>query len=108
MEKELILEAVKAASGSPQRKFRQSYELIINLKDIDLKKPEHQINLFVPAPHQKGRKVNVCIFCGPEMAEQAKAVCDKVILLEEFGRYDKKQAKKLAEEFDYFIAQANV
>ena len=71
MEKALILETLKEAKDSKKRKFAQSYDLIITLKDLDLKKPEHQLNLYVPIPHQKGKKVNLCIFCGPELAEQS-------------------------------------
>ena len=45
-----------------------------------------------------------------ELAEQAKKTCQKVVLNDEFKLYaqDKKKAKKLAEEFDYFLAQANM
>ncbi|MBI5073344.1 hypothetical protein HZA99_06005, partial [Candidatus Woesearchaeota archaeon] len=47
---------------------------------------------------------------GPELKEEAEKVCDKVILQQEFAGYatDKKKAKKLAQEYDYFIAQANI
>lgn len=109
MDKELLLQTIQSAKNSSKRNFLQSYELIINLKDIDIKKPEHQLNLFIPLPHQRGKKIKACAFCGPELLAQAKEVCDRVILSEEFDKFkSKKEIKKLATEFDYFIAQANV
>ncbi len=44
------------------------------------------------------------------LLDEAKNVCDKVILSDDFDAYakDKKAIKKLASEFNYFIAQANI
>ena len=45
MKKENILKALKKAKeGSQKRNFKQSFDLIINLKGIDNKKAEHQID----------------------------------------------------------------
>lgn len=110
MDKEQIQAAIaKAKDISEKRNFKQSYDLIINLKGIDLKKPEHQIDTFITLPHARGKKVKVCVLAGPELAEQAKEVCDSVILSDTFERYkDKKEIKKIANNFDFFIAQANI
>lgn len=109
MNKALILQTIQEVkNSSKKRNFLQSYELIINLKDVDIKKYESQLNLYIPLTHPKGKKVKVCAFCGPELLQQAKEVCNKVILSDEFERYQKKEIKKLAEEYDYFIAQGNV
>ncbi len=108
MDKETILRTIKEARGVKQRKFKQGIELIINLKDVDLKKPEYQVNQYLQLPHGRGKKIKICIFCGPELSQQAKANCDKAILLDEFDRYKKNEVKKIAEQHDYFIAQATV
>ena len=50
----------------------------------------------------------ICAFVGPETYEEAKQVFDKVVLVDEFSQYDKKKAKKLAREYDFFVAQANI
>jgi len=111
MDKKTILEALKKLrEKSKKRNFLQSVDLIINLKDLDLKKPEEQIDFFATLHHPTGKKRKVCALVGPELFEEAKANCDKVILSEEFDKYskDKKLIKKLASEFDFFIAQANI
>lgn len=110
MDKEQIQAAIaKAKDISEKRNFKQSFDLIINLKGLDLKKPEHQIDTFVTLPHSRGKKVSVCALVGPELEGQAKEICDSVIVSDNFEKYkDKRDTKKTANGFDFFIAQANM
>ena len=110
MDKEQIQSAIsKAKDTSEKRNFRQSFDLIINLKGLDLKKPEHQVETFVTLPHARGKKVKVCALVGAELESQAKGIFDSVILSDNFDRYkDKKEVRKIANNFDFFIAQANI
>ena len=110
MDKEQIQSALaKAKDISDKRNFKQSFDLIINLKGIDLKKQEHQIDTFITLPHSRGKKVKVCALVGAELGEQAKNVCDFVVMSDNFDSYkDKKEMKKIAGSFDFFIAQANI
>lgn len=110
MEKNEILETLKLVKeSSKKRNFKQSYDLVINLKDIDLKNPEHQINLFVSLHYSRSKKVKVCALVGPELLSEAKSICDEVISVENFSKYaNKKEAKKLANKYDFFIAQATI
>lgn len=96
-------------SISEKRKFVQAVDLIINLKNLDLKQPDQQIDLFVQIPHAS-KKNRICCFCGPELLPNAKQNCDLAIATDEFSRYqgDKKAIKKLASDYDYFFAQANI
>jgi large subunit ribosomal protein L1 len=102
------LELVK--KNSPERKFKQSYDLIINLKDLDLKKPDQQINTWSVTRYGKGKPVKTCALVGPELTDQAKENCDTVIPQADFPKYaeSKQLTKKLAKEHDFFIAQANI
>jgi len=110
MNQELILEALKKVrSESKKRNFNQSIDLIINLKDLDLKKPDQQVDFYAHVNNSTGKKLRICAFVGPEMKDDAKKVVDTVITPDEFPKYSKKkEAKKLANEHDYFIAQANI
>lgn len=110
MDKEQIQAVLaKAKNISNKRNFKQSYDLIINLRGLDLKKQEHQIDTFITLPHSRGKKAKVCALIGPELEEQAKGICDSIILSDNFEKYkDKKEAKKIANSFDFFIAQANI
>lgn len=95
---------------SPKRKFSQSIDLIINLKDLDLKKPEEQLDTWVPLPFPRGKTTRIAALVGPELSEQSKANTDTTILHDEFKRYEgkKKEIKRLAKTHDFFIAQANI
>ena len=110
MNKKTFLEAADALKTLPPRKFTQTFEFIINLRDLDLKKPDHQVEQWVQLPHDKGTPATIGALVGPELAEQAKASCDTVILHDNFPKYagDKKAVKKLAAAHTYFIAQANL
>jgi len=111
MEKEVILKSLnELKSTAKKRNFEQSIDLIINLKDLDLKNPAHQIEFFMTLPHHPGKKKKICALVGNELKEDARKYCDKVVSQEEFSEYakDKKKTKKLASECDFFIAQANI
>ena len=110
MDKKQFTQAIAALKTYPARQFKQGYELIINLRDLDLKKVEEQVELWITLPHDKGRPTKIAALVGPELAESAKANCDLVVTHDQFSKYasDKKEIKKLARNYDYFIAQANI
>lgn len=111
MEKQDILRVLKdVREKSPKRKFSQTFDLVLNLRGIDLKKPEQKVELFVPLPHAIGKKISVCAFVDASLSAKAKDVVEKIILKEEFPRWanNKKEQKKLATVYDYFIAQVDL
>ncbi len=111
MDKNAVKEAIKKLNEtSKKRNFKQSYDLIVNLKGLDMKKPEQQVELYVPVHYSFGKKVKVCAFVDAEFKEEAIKVCDLAITPDEFPNYqkDKKMPKKLAEQYDVFIAQATI
>ncbi len=68
------------------------------------------LDFFVNLPFPKGKKVKIAAFVDQLLAEQAGKFCDLVIRDTEFDKYkeNKKANKKLAQEYDYFIAQATI
>jgi len=105
-----ILEAIKEAKDkSEKRKFVQSIELIMNLRDIDPKKPEGRIQERIELPHPAGKESRICVIASGEMALKAKKA--KADLVIERGNLeamagDKKKQKELSKSYDYFIAEA--
>lgn len=98
----------KLQSESKQRKFLESVELAINLKDIDLTNPKNRIQEDVALPHGRGKSVKIGVFASSEMAVKAKGVADVVILPEEIEEIakDKAKARKFARQGDFFLAEA--
>jgi large subunit ribosomal protein L1 len=110
MDKKKILEALKQLrEKSSKKNFTQKVDLILNLKGVNLKNPEENIDLFVNLHYPPGKKIKICALVGKELEDQAK-VFDRVIKREDFSKYqdNKKELKKLIQEFDYFVAQANL
>ena len=107
-EKPTVMAVQKALNSAKKRNFVETVELAINLKDIDLSIPKNRIQDDVILPNGRGRAVRICVIGGGELALKAKDVADLVITPEELGTIadDKKQAKKIANSTDYFIAEA--
>jgi large subunit ribosomal protein L1 len=109
---EEILEAVKKArEKSGQRKFSQSIELIINLRDIDMRKQESKIQENIELPHAPKKKARTCVIANGELALKAKKANADLILgttdLETLTT-DKKRQKQLANNHDVFFAEVTL
>ncbi len=107
-EKATVVAVSKALEGAKKRNFRETVDLAINLKDIDLSLPKNRIQEDIILPHGRGKDVRICVIGGGELALKAKNVADLVITPEELGAIadDKKEAKRIANSVDYFIAEA--
>ncbi|MDH5806450.1 MAG: 50S ribosomal protein L1 [Candidatus Methanomethylicaceae archaeon] len=101
----------EAKKNSKKRNFIQSIELIVNLKDLDMKSPENRINEVVVLPNSIGKERKICVIADGDLLIKAKqAGADLVISKQELEQYanDKKAAKKLANQYDFFIARADL
>jgi large subunit ribosomal protein L1 len=108
MVNEKILEAIKKARDSKKRKFKQGFDLAINLKNIDLKKPENRIKTEITLPHISG-KVNKVAVIVDNLIPNANSLENIIVIkkdeLEKLGK-DKKAIRKIAKQCSYFIAEA--
>ncbi len=97
---EQIRQALTELRKSPERKFNQSVDLIINLQKFDVKK--EQVNFFVSVPYRVKDK-KICAFL-----EMKSNIVD-TITKSEFKKYsDKKELKNLVAKYDFFIGQASL
>ncbi len=109
MKEDNFIKIIQELKKEPKKKFVQTYSLIVVLKDINIKNPEEMIDIFLELKHSKGKKNKVCALVGPEMMDEAKRTMDFVVSIDEIEKYkDKKLARKLAEQYDFFVAQANL
>jgi len=107
-EQHLIDIVKKLQTESKQRKFLESVELAVNLKDIDLSNPKNRIQEEIVLPNGRGKAVRVGVFAGSEMAMKAKDVADVVVRPEDIEDLasDKAKARKFANGADFFVAEA--
>jgi len=109
MDMQKAVNAVKQLrEASRKRKFVQSIDMSISLKNVNLKKPENKIDLLFKLPRPIGKNLKICAFVGNETEVPAKKVCDLVIHQKNFGKYEKRAAKTLVREYEYFIAQGDL
>lgn len=97
----------KALKEAPERNFLESVELAINLRDIDLSNPESRIDEDIVLPHGRGKVIKIGVFGSGELALKAREKADTVIEPEEIDELseDKRAARKLTEEHDFFLAE---
>ncbi len=97
----------KGKSESRDRKFNEAVELILTLKEIDVKKTDLNVNETVYLPHPTSKVARICFIGGGDLALRAKnAKVDGLIdpsRLEALAG-DKKEAKKVARSYDFFLA----
>jgi large subunit ribosomal protein L1 len=97
----------KGKEQSKETKFTQSVEAIVKLKDVDPKKTDLNINEIVYLPHPTSRQARVCFIGTGDLAVRAKnAKADLVMDPSQLENYagSKKDAKKLARSYDFFLA----
>lgn len=90
---------------SKPKKFTQTLDIAINLKELDLNQPQNRINAELTLPHMV-KDVKICVIASGDLALRAeKAGADKIIDKEELGRLgsDRKLAKRIAKDHDFFI-----
>jgi len=104
-----IEEAVtRALEDAPERNFRETVDLAVNLRDIDLNDPSNRIDESVVLPSGTGQETTIVVFAEGETAVRAEDVADDVLDeddLEDLGD-DTDAAKDLAGETDFFVAEA--
>lgn len=102
-----IKEAKEKGKG---RNFRQSVDLILNLKEFDVKDQKNRIASDVVLPRGRGREVSICVIAGGDLALRAKEAGTGVLTkedLEALGK-DKKKVKELSRKYDFFVAQMDM
>ena len=99
----------KAKEETKKMKFKQSLELIINFKDIDVKKG-FAINEVVQLP-KTNSPATVCVIATGEMSQKAKAAkADSVIGNEELAKFEanKRESRKFINKYDFFLADTKI
>ncbi|MGD0028354.1 MAG: 50S ribosomal protein L1 [Candidatus Bathyarchaeia archaeon] len=109
LDQKTILSAVKEAKEkSEKRKFNQSVELILKLRDVDMKS-EGKIQEIVELPYSPAKTNKICVIGSSELALKAKkANADLVIERAELDGLagKKRELRRIAADNDVFIAEA--
>jgi len=98
-----ILENVKKVRESRKRNFNQTFDLIINLKELDLKKAENRIDEHFILPKGTGKEASITLFSdSAKKVEGCKII--KGMEIEDLAK-KKKNLKKVIRETDFFLSE---
>jgi large subunit ribosomal protein L1 len=92
-------DAIQELSKLEKRKFAQTYDLIVNLRNIDIKKPENRISKEILLPHGRGKPVSILV-----MSEQTGFGKNHLEAL----AANKKEVKKMVHDYDFFLGTADL
>ena len=106
-----LMEVIKQAKETDKdRKFKQSVEMIMVFRDVDVKKG-FAINETVQLPKKPSKPATVCIMASGDMGIKAKnAKADLVVDENELAKLsaDKKKSKNMVNKYDFFLADTKL
>ena len=100
----------RALEDAPSRDFRETVDLAINLRDLDLNDPSNRIDESIVLPRGTGRDTQIVVFAEGETALRAEDVADRVLDGDDLSDLadDQDEARDLANETDFFIAETGM
>jgi len=100
----------EAKKGQKQRKFKQTVELIMVFRDIDVKKG-FAINETVQLPRKLSHPASVCVVASGDLGLKAKgANADRVVDGIEVNKVgaNKRESRKLINGYDFFLSDTSL
>jgi large subunit ribosomal protein L1 len=101
--KEKILKAIEEVrKNSKKRNFPQTFDLILSLKEFDVKKPENKFTEDIILPNGRGEDAKIVVF-----SDTLKDLDCEVLTSADIEKYskNKREAKKLVKNTDFFFAE---
>ncbi|WP_306057960.1 50S ribosomal protein L1 [Natronococcus wangiae] len=95
----------RALEDAPDRNFTETVDLAINLRDLDLNEPSNRVDESVVLPSGTGQETQIVVIAEGETAVRAEEVADQVLSESDVADLDDDEAKDLADETDFFIAE---
>ena len=100
----------EAKKSQKQRKFKQSVELIMVFRDIDVKKG-FAINETVQLPKTLSQPASVCVVASGDLGLKAKSAnADRIVDGTEVNKIgaNKRESRKLINGFDFFLSDTSL
>ena len=96
--------------NSKKRNFEQTFDLVFNLQNLDLKNPENKIDVGILLKTKiRPKKLKICLVIDQSMKDDDK-IFDKILNIQELEKIksDIKEIRKITHKFDKFVVLANV
>jgi large subunit ribosomal protein L1 len=101
-----VLQAIKnLRENSQKRNFSQTFDMIISLKEFDVKKPENKFSEDIVLPRGRGKPANIIVF-----GDTVKNLDCKIINsndIQDLAK-NKRELKKMVSQSDFFLAEPSM
>ena len=104
-------QAIVDGEKKRKRKFEESIDVIINLRNVNLKDPAKRFNNELELPNPVNPDPKICFFVdGDQLVEAAKLNADAMNKdkMEEMSKSDKATQRKFVKKYDFFIANSEM
>lgn len=102
-----IKNAIKKIRESKKRNFVESVEILVSLRDINLKDPSQRFNVEAKVPHPLKKKISLGLFASGDLAVKAGSFDVYTVIgkdqIEQISK-ETKRAKQLADNNDFFLS----
>ncbi|RQG96003.1 50S ribosomal protein L1 [Natrarchaeobius chitinivorans] len=105
MAEDIETAVARALEDSPDRNFTETVDLAINLRDLDLNEPSNRVDESIVLPSGTGQETRIVVIAEGETAVRAEEAADEVLSEDDVADLDDDDAKDMADETDFFIAE---
>lgn len=109
--KNAIKEAIDKSEEKKKRKFVESVDVIINLKNVNLKDPTKRFNNEIELPNVVDPSPKICFLIdGDQLVEANNLKVDALDKdkMEEYGKAEKADKRKFVNKYEFFIANSEM
>ncbi|TYT61863.1 50S ribosomal protein L1 [Natrialba swarupiae] len=105
MAEDIETAVARALEDSPDRNFTETVDLAINLRDLDLNEPSNRVDESIVLPSGTGQETRIVVIAEGETAVRAEEAADDVLSVDDVADLEDDDAKDMADETDFFIAE---
>jgi len=103
--------AIEASEIKKTRKFVESVDVIVNLKNVNLKDPNKRFNNEIELPHTVDPSPSLCFFVdGDQLVEANSLKVDALDKnkMDDFNKLEKAAKRNFVNKYDFFIASTEM
>ncbi len=101
----------KTGKKDKVRKFNEAIELVVNIRDLDLKDPNNRFAIEYALPNPINEPVKACVIADGDMLVKAKELGYDTLdkdWLQNARTMEKRNVKKVCKKYRFFIARADL
>nr|MDO8115207.1 hypothetical protein [Candidatus Sigynarchaeota archaeon] len=106
-----LKEAIANSEAKKKRKFVETIDVVINLKNVNLKDPNKRFNAEIELPNPVEPHPSICFLVdGDQLVEASNLKVDALNKdqMDEMGKAEKAEKRKFVNKYEYFVANSEM